>query len=1096
MIYTTYILKHSVDINYDELINDSLNIYLGLSLLLFKTKNTGNVNVDQLSQEVILLYVNMQYQLLLFVSLLMVIRNTQNKIFQMVHHYSEKLSTENSLTIDELIEKLIRKQHLKKIKMKGGDRRRHRNNKSKRTKRRKHKTKNHKKYGSINRSSQRSSNSSRRNSITRRNSKRESGILFLLKILMISWLRLSCFFVPSVSANITNAPNTSMYQNDNISVTFKPQNGSGILNVDIPATVARQIESNTTKVSAEVNATAEKNLSNGYFSSYLGSMISGSLNQVYSTIYTIPKDEVTAEQLAELNVTVDSLSEALEIANNTIVSQNTLNDLKIEEEQEEEEDDYSITAPIDLDYAGPSKPIPLTPQGYSFGFTKTAQENIEDIKNPEKVNSFWGLAPITAPRTAIAFLKENAAITRGLQRELDKNMIEVRELCVDLFQKTNGIGLFEDEAVNLLKENITAAIEPVSISSYFVTTAAPKERKPAAGLVAIDVMKSIDDKGSVANLVASQNLTAVDREKFVEARIEEGLSYCRGIFTGPYIEMTTPKNENATAGINEQVSIRLSKEYMKSGIIGGYNITMPFKIFLSQLQLLKRRSTALQKKIYEAAVGQKMTLFSSFYPDVTPEVQTELNRLQDVSEKADLFVELIRKLDDKQHMFFKVDDEEVIGREFDVINDDIKMDIVKVKKLLDEYGSFLPLEKRKIEENAQVMAQKELTKARAARIVAEAETISKYMKANDTSSKAEAQSRLLDANAKVNKNNAREAQLNMDWMFTSIKGYMSGITNLVGEGIWSMIIMIAVPVVLLGGGSFTVQYFLSRQAMSIATNKVKGAVFGSKNKVVLDSPNDTTIVDEDSYGYNMGAGGGIVKTRMIEKHNHNDDPNMLERIRNYYNIHPELKNILFISIRHEGYTDRICVRFKGLNSTKTKLLIETSKTGSTNMGVFREIDYNDTILDPISNPGFYTTDSLFIRCVNDFEMKDNQVLSQNKIEKTKLDVHSMFFPELPESPESPESGPPPPISPARKQRDTYKKNTTKTLLTRKVGQGLSSLQGRLPNLPDEERLRLAIQLQMRQREQERERELAEARGVVEPRVNFEEVYPDREQGKF
>ena len=168
------------------------------------------------------------------------------------------------------------------------------------------------------------------------------------------------------------------------------------------------------------------------------------------------------------------------------------------------------------------------------------------------------------------------------------------------------------------------------------------------------------------------------------------------------------------------------------------------------------------------------------------------------------------------------------------------------------------------------------------------------------------------------------------------------------------------------------------------------------------------------------------------------------------------------------------------------------------MGVFREIDYNDTILDPISNPGFYTTDSLFIRCVNDFEMKDNQVLSQNKIEKTKLDVHSMFFPELPESPESPESGPPPPpiLSPARRQRDTYKKNTTKNLLTRKVGQGLSSLQGRLPNLPDEERLRLAIQLQMRQREQERERELAETKGNVEPRVNFEEVYPDREDGKF
>ena len=55
MIYTTYILKHSIQINYDELINATLNIYLGLSLLLFKTKNTGNAEVDRLSQEVILL---------------------------------------------------------------------------------------------------------------------------------------------------------------------------------------------------------------------------------------------------------------------------------------------------------------------------------------------------------------------------------------------------------------------------------------------------------------------------------------------------------------------------------------------------------------------------------------------------------------------------------------------------------------------------------------------------------------------------------------------------------------------------------------------------------------------------------------------------------------------------------------------------------------------------------------------------------------------------------------------------------------------------------------------------------------------------------
>jgi len=1024
MISTTYILKNTIEIDYNILIDKTTDIYMNLSKLLFFTRQTDNIEINKLSQEMMLIFVNMQYQLLILLSLLILVRRTQNKIMNMIKQYSEPLNGQMEMEFDEIIASIGRKEHYKRAQLKGGGGKnnRYRINRTKRNNKRTHK--NHKKHKKshgrnrhLNRKSNKkinslsstmrsniNSNSSKRRiskrSTNKRIGRRETSILYYVKMFIILWLRLSCYFVSSSAASDNFTLNSNPNIINNTSITF--QNNTGTFDVNIDENVVTKVETNVQKISVQVNSEGQQIQTASSIYSFISGFIDEAANSIASTLYLTPKEDLLDTTVEEINNTVAVLSEVV-----NIVDERYLNPIKRVDDDDMEIYEYDD----DNDYVNEEYftdtdiQKDLLNDKYRVSISKQEEEprnqlvNIEDIKKNQPVaqdKDIWnlfGIVPSTVPaKTAKDFLRENSHITRNIHRDLQQVFIEVKEKCIDLIQQTENIGLFDDEAINLLKKEEEE--EEHITGTFFRGTTQATKRQPSAGIVPVDVIKSITEGSvSASQLVASQNITALEREQFVEQRVQESMGFCRGVFIEPYLEMKFIKNNQTD--INEtDVPIQLSKVYLKTGIINGYNVIMPHKVLISQFKLLIRTSRALQNKMYQESVGKKMAIFSNFFPDVSKELQSELNRLEDLSQKSELFITLLRQLEDSYFNFFQVNDETIIGKEFELMNKNLRSDIDKLNKLLQDYDVFLVQNKNRMREDAIVIAQDELTKAESAKIVAEALAFAKKSQADDTIKTAEAEAIRLEANEKVIKNIQRIARQNTDWLFSGIKGVGSGITGLISDGIFEILITFSVPIMLLGGLFLFIQFESLRRPIT----GLKNIIFGSKKKTITDTDNLTTVTENKTRDTKIDDGNdGHTRTIIMDKHNFNDNPNMLEKIREYYQNHPEIENILFIAINNEGYNTRICVRFKGINLQKNKILIESPKTGSRNRDAYTEIDYNDSILDPINNIGFYN-DASFRNCIELFKIKDNSNLLKPKVLTKMLETsHNALFPDLPSS---------------------------------------------------------------------------------------------------
>jgi hypothetical protein len=1044
MISTTYILKNTINIDYNILIDKTIDIYMSLSKLLFVTRQTNNIEVNKLSQEMMLIFVNMQYQLLILLSLLMLVRRTQNKIMKLIKQYSEPLNGQIEMEYDEIIASILRKEHYKRAQLKGGGGKnnRYRINRTKRNKKRtrKHHKKGHRRHKKSNtRSSsiRRNSHSSVRRSSVRRikssthkNIRRtEHNIGYYVKMFIILWLRLSCFFVPSTATgNFTLNTNPDIINSTNTSISF--QNNIGQIDVNISDFVVTKVDKNVQQISVQVNSQGEQLQKAGSIYSFISGFIDDAATSMASVLYLTPKEGLL-DTVENMDKSVEILTEAANILETKLSQIKKVDDIEINEENEEDDDVYDYdkdeeneenedyftdihrnSPDLINDQTRVSIPKPKPKQTES---PTNQLVNIEDIKKHQPVvqdKDIWnlfGIVPSSVPaKTAKDFLRENSHITRNIHRDLQQVFIEVKEKCIDLIQQTENIGLFDDEAINLLKKDQEEE-EHITGTSFRGTTKATK-RQPSSsvGIVPVDVIKSISDGSvSAAQLVASQNITALEREQFVEQRVQESMGFCRGVFIEPYLEMKYIKN-NQTDMNDADAPIQLSKVYLKAGIINGYNVIMPHKVLISQFKLLIRTSRALQNKMYQDSVGKKMAIFSNFFPDVSKELQSELNRLEDLSQKSELFITLLRQLEDSYFNFFQVNDEGIIGKEFELMNINLRSDIDKLHKLLQDYNVFLIQNKNRMKEDAIVIAQDELTKAESAKIVAEALSFAKKSRANDTIITAEAEAIRLEANEKVIKNVQRFARQQTDWLFSGIKGVGSGITGLIRDGIFGILITFSIPILLLGGVFLFIQFESLRRPFT----GLKNMIFGSKKKTIADSDNVTTITENIEnktrntrvdHDVDQDNDDGHTRTIIVDKHNFNDNPNMLEKIREYYQTHPELQNILFVAINNANYNTTLCVRFKGVNLEKNKILIESPKTGSRNRDAYTEIDYNDSILDPINNIGFYN-DASFRNCIELFKLKDESNLLKPRVLTKMLEKsHSALFPDMPSSSESSKS---------------------------------------------------------------------------------------------
>lgn len=967
MIETQYILEHSLSLDYDKVISEGYYMFIMLSLVLFKIKERENSEIDELYKEMMLMYVNVKYKLLLYISFLSIAKNIHEKMIKTAMKYSTPLNKDSTDVIVELINSRNHEvvKHNKRILFKG-------NNKTRRTRGGNTKTK---KRGGGKRSKSSSQNRKRKTHKYRGGSPFQREMSHLFKMFILVWLFLSYYFIPipaeavPVQANITNA--------------------SG--NIEIPL----------------MNTTGEQ-----------------SVYSVTQTLYysffgkqdVISKNENANQTIQENNSIINTTMMGMNVLdsllqNQTVPSEpeqnmidNLIEDLISDHDKSDDDNFFTIKEGDEevTEFTGEYVPPPPVKQG-QVQVQGQGQGSVVPFQQAqmkkEKPSFFQSVISIFYPETETEEELMTGVwkdVILDVQITLRDKMTEAQQFCYDIQEKIADLKVYESVITELAREEVNATAEPTTLMSYvpmptfFASDAKSLQPSDSEGKnqqVSVYVNKIIDGvnkNDTISGLVAQVNKTATKQILIESETRKEFLAYCSNSFAAPSISWYTQTPElSSNVGIvpsdsnNEDVgtfpekTVRISKEY-KINIDGN-----SFKSFLVHLETLKINARKIKETIiskhYETFYGKALGY------ELDPKLQEQVDDNQDLIEHIDLLINFLSRLKNFESSFSLTpyDTVDYIKRGISGLNKDLAIDIKHVLDYLNSKGKYKPLTYAKEEKRNVIAIQNLETELKKAAIEGQIKAEKTGQFINITSRQEKLNKEAMDAiDERIANDRRKSAQLVEDWtatMIGSLQGATTSVRNIATAALGGLLGPIFIPVLLsmfagLAFGLFTYYNVILRALMSPfllpfrAVEKVFSFSKRSDTKaiegVVAAKPNAEQVGEiHEEIEIGSGAGGGRSKTQLnsitVLRH---DTKLTLRELRDFYNENEAwLHNILFLAEKSQGpggitSIKKICLKFQGINEAENKILVKYPQSSE---DTIFEIDYDNNILDPINNRATY-----------------------------------------------------------------------------------------------------------------------------------------------
>ena len=1030
MINTKYILQHSFSIDYDKVISEGYNLYVALSLMLFIIEEESyQTETNDLYKELILVYVNMKYQVLLYISLLSVSQIIQKKMMKLMVRYNSRLNKESTDELLNLTQQLHTYREVKKhIQLKGGNRKRHHNDRTKKNRGKKSKRERRSNSRSTRGQHQRRSHTSKKYGGMRHGY--QSEILHFFKMFIIVWLQLSYFFLPIPAIGAT--PSNVTMSDNNITIPMTNYNKTSASNETLYIYISSFIWSSSDKKEEELSREVNKTLLDNQ------TKITDKLNALGNA----------SDFLESLNdtITPENRSIAEQLLQNITTSQSS--DLEIIEDEDEYEEEEEWRPPTVDILKNKPEANELVPQIMAKQPSVQTEvfANIEYYrpKKKEAPTSILGLAlSMISPgkEEEIDGLeiakREWASSIKNTQDLLENMFLNAQASCIKLSNIAKDLNIFQKEALNLIKpevedKNDTSTSYLPSIFSS--TTPSPvKEKTQSTTEAEIDnykkqLVSDINTTDNVINLIASQNLTLTQRKRFVQQVTQQHIGFCRDFVRHPNISLIIDVKEetgssglvpingepttglNAGAGIFSQRTIKLDKNYYTTVDVANFNT------FIRHLENLQGRSVEVIERVSNMKLEKDKGYFgfSSYFTDnMTPELKTQVEQHQDLNEKIELLIRLLNTFQKYKRNFIVRDDESYIKGIIQQFNQSLTNDLEDVISFQETFKNFLPIETIKQEERRQIQLQELEHSLEEQKLKTKIEFEKSRQTTEDINILEPQRKAEMDARELELKNKRRKGQ--QDVAITT--AYTSGVlAQTMKEGVglflnpiialfaeYWLILLIGI----LGLGSITfLSYFtffkrlfgipsriysFFRYGNQKEKSEKKDETKGELTEGVVAQMNSNKMAVFTSKTHTTGAGGGYVSSKnsldIVDIYKH--DPNLkLTKLRDFYRDNPEFDNILFMMteeqmVNGKPFFEKICVKFQGINPENNKIYIKLPESREDER-YFSE-EYGEKILDPIHNPGLYTESGDFTfdvkECKRTFQKKQHkrtQKLSQGR----------------------------------------------------------------------------------------------------------------------
>lgn len=1032
MLNTTYILQHSFSIDYNKAIEEGYDLYLALSLMLFdidnKKESTNSTEIDNLYKEMMLVYMNIKYQILLYISLLSISQSIQTKMIKLMVRYNNRLNKKSSDELFHLYRQLNEKRIVKnRLYLKGGGpktRKKRKNN----TKRRKGKGK---RGGMKNSSETTQSNSKSSKTYKRPSSSYKLEMIYYFKIFLIIWLRLSYFFMP-IPIKGQEVPSMNETSSSYFSISMSPYFDT-TSNESYYTYFSKMLFSDVEEKEKELSAMVNKTLLE---------------NQTKMVDMMNLTNETNAflEDVSLRNVTREDIL----IARNLLQEQSNATTMMIQEEEEEEE----VLVGLAENYFTSEYEKPIQVPSIIAAAEQKVEPMMQDVdilhyqpkmrkKKEEEQNILsWGLSLLSSSTNEEVVMdneellkKEWATTIKDTNDLLENRFIQAQQSCISIANLARDYKLFKKEAATLIeepKENETATTSSITdlLPSVFTTTSSKPTKKNTTTSVSDikGVLSNITKEGSPSFLVASQNETHLLRTRFEQGRIEEHLSYCRDFVKAPSNLLSiesipsesqaatglVPVGENDTigAGIFFQRKIHLTKSYHMNVDVAN------FQTFILHLEMLQSKSEESIKRIVDV-VSEKDAAYlgwNKFITDnMTPSMKIQVERYQDLNEKIELLIRFLQNFQSKKkHLLFH-DSERYIKQIISQYNQSLTNDLNYVIEFQEQFEQFLPLETMQQNKQSEILQQKAETELKLEKVKSKIAEQQLLQRANTTRQIEEAREKSIEADDERIKNDRREGKQYIE----KKTAYVSGIgTGIVKETInlalapmielFTLYWWLPLLVGIFGLGGITLIYggvlnkILTLLGFPVTVIKKIYSFFRYKTPTPTNDPTTTTITDkkEDTNegllleqdenhmsiihsDVNEGRGKNSfnVIRRLIQ------DPNLkLMKLVQFYQDHKEFENVLLIMGETQTtkggkeYFESICARFMGINEETNKIRISIPES-TLEERIFEEDIYK--VLDPIHNAPLYVNyDGDFTRkvidCKEEFERKEMKRANKTK----------------------------------------------------------------------------------------------------------------------